>query len=370
MRRGTIVILIFVLAAAGIVAASTLLQNQPAVTLTIAVDPLIEEWVRSSVNEFNATNPVVGAGRRVQFSTTTLEVVDDFRVWSGGVTWTSASHPDVWIASSSASVLWAQNRFSAVQVIEPSLAQTPLVWGGYSSRVNLLTNGAANPLDWDAVATAAADGGNWRELGGQAGWGFLKSAFSLPDQTMSGVAALMVAAAEYGNTAQVASAQFTNPSFRQWLTPVFETINFSTIGNDPAAFVARGTASADVAIAPESLWLQNLSGITRNEAIRLNYPEYTFVFDFPLTAWNDATVPDETRSAAARLGDWLMSAPQQAKLTQYGLRPINKMIDTTDTLFTQAEQYGIQPNPTFTNVLATPPLVDVQGLIRWFQSAR
>jgi hypothetical protein len=362
MRRGTTVLLIFVLIAAGIVGASYLLQNQPPLNMTIAVDPLIEDWARQSVSAFNSTSPMIGAGRRVQIS---VSIIDDVRLWSGTGGWTSQAHPQGWLAASSASPAYA--RSYPFQPVQESVAITPLIIGGYMSRVAALTDTA---LNWDELANAAKTE-NWEALGGQSNWRFVKLAFSLPDQTVSGFPVLLSAAANFHDSVQLTNAQLTDSAFRDWFAPVIRSVpNFNSIGQDAAAFTARGTASVDFALAPESQWLHNLSGITRNESIRFSYPEYAFVYDFPFLRWDDATTTDDERSAMNRLGEWFLSAEQQALLPDYGLRPAAMMLSEADTRFIEAGVYGIELNPTFANVIEAPSINDVQLLLRWFQSIR
>ena len=48
MRRGTIFLILFIVIVAGIIGLSTFLQNQPPVEITVAVNPLAEEWVREA----------------------------------------------------------------------------------------------------------------------------------------------------------------------------------------------------------------------------------------------------------------------------------------------------------------------------------
>src|SRR5262249_40537909 len=106
MRRGTIFVLLFIVIAAAIVAASKVIQSQPPLEVTIAVDPLAESWVQDAVKALNDSQPVVNGTRRVQYKVT---VIEDLDVWQGQRKWSPDNHPDTWIASSSASVTYAQS---------------------------------------------------------------------------------------------------------------------------------------------------------------------------------------------------------------------------------------------------------------------
>jgi hypothetical protein len=254
--------------------------------------------------------------------------------------------------------------------VKDSLAKTPLIFGGYASRINVLTRGADQPLTWAEVNNAAAKE-SWSVLGGETNWQFVKLAVAIPDQTMSGLAVMLSAAGSHHQTRQLTTAELTDPGFRTEATKLMDSVsNFNTIGQDVAAFVSRGTSAADIGIAPESQWLRNLDGILKNdEDARFSYPDYIFVFDFPLTRWEDTKVTDDTRQAVNSLGNWLISSNQQESLKRYGLRPISGTITVADGLFADAEAYGIQLNPVLDNVIQAPPLNNLQALIQWLQSS-
>lgn len=365
MKRGTIILILFVLIAVGIVGASLFLQNQPPIEITVAVDPLAEDWLRQMVDDFNASDTLINNTRRVQVN---LQVISDLEVWSSASrsqTWTAQQHPDAWIPSASISVDYTSSPFTVVQ---PSLVQTPLVISAYSSRAAVLTDGA--PLRWDDIFQAA-ETQSWSALGGQANWQFVNIAFTLADSEMCGLATLYSAAAAVNDTPTLNSGAIRG-SFYDVFEPVIESVpNFNSIGSDVAAFVARGTASADIGIAPENVWLKGLSGLVNNEPVVFSYPEYTFMFDFPLAMWDDANTTSDTRAAVTAFGNWLLEPAQQATAVTYGLRPVQGSVPQTARLFADAQQYGIVfdlPD----NPLIQPPssATDTQGLISWFTRTR
>ena len=78
MRRSTIVVIVFVVAAALVVGVSQFLRAQPPLELTVAVSPLAERWVRTAVEQLNATQPIIASTRRLRF---TFTPVDDLGLW-------------------------------------------------------------------------------------------------------------------------------------------------------------------------------------------------------------------------------------------------------------------------------------------------
>lgn len=365
MRRGTVIVLIFVTLAAVVVGLGQFLQSQPPVEFTLVVSPLAADWARDAVTRFNDTTPVVNATQRVLFNVTTL---DDVAVWQDTAGWTPDNRPAAWLPASSVSVAYSP-RFD---VVVPSLARTPLVWGAYRSRAAVVTGRGARPLDWDAVQ-AAAVAESWAALdGGRPEWRFVKLAFQRPDQTMSGLVALFTAAADFANAAAVTGSAVRDSAFRAWLEPVIASVpSFQTLGADPAAAMARGPSTVEIALLPESLWLKNLNGLVSSEAVVFAYPQFQFVLDFPLAAWaNAAEVTDTERAAVRALADWLAAPARQMTLPTYGLRPAQVEPTRDAQLFTAAVPYGISLEPDYGQAVQAPARTEAQGLIQWFNTVQ
>lgn len=366
MRRSTVVVIIFALVAAVVVGISQFLRAQPPLELTVAVSPLAERWVRPAVERLNATEPVVGATRRLRFSVT---VVDDLTVWGDErrVNWTPENHPAAWIPAASVSVDYAVNARFPFTVVADSVARTPLLWGGFASRVDVLTGDGAEPFDWQAVA-AAAEAQSWAALGGSSNWQFVKLAFDRPDQAMSGFAVLLTGAAAYADSADVTQATTNSADFRAWFEPVGDSVaNFNTLGADAAAAMAsRGASVAEIGLLPESRWLTNLDGLVRHEPVVLAYPAYPFVFDFPVVRWDDSSVGDEEAEAARVLANWLLADAQQTAALDAGLRPADGAVPEDARLFSAAFDYGVLPDPDLSTAAAGLSRTEAQRLLQWF----
>jgi hypothetical protein len=365
MRRGSIFVVIFILVAAVVIGASQFLRSQPALEITVAVDPLARDWVQQAITNLNATEPIVNATRRVQFK---LLAVDDLDVWQGQQFWTLEDHPDAWIAASSLSVQYASENGLPLTEVAGSLARTPLVWGGYASRVEVITQAGARPLDWTAVAEAAAAEA-WANIGGEASWQFIKLGFAQPQRKIGGVAVLLSGAAAFNQTATFTGNALNAAPFREWMLPVIQAVpNFATLGSDPAATMARGTSTVEIALFPEAQWLLNLRGMMSNEAVVLNYPAYQMVLDFPLNRWESAQTTDEQRAAVDVLRAWLMNDAQQALLGSFGLRPAVGEPAQTEPLFAAGLASGILLAPDYGQQIQPPTRAELQGLIQWAAS--
>jgi hypothetical protein len=364
MRRGSIFVLIFIVIAAAVVGISLFLQSRPPVVYMVAVNPLAADWVRAAVTDLNETDPIIGGTQPVQFN---VLAIDDVAVWSGNPGWSPQDHPAAWIPAAGASVDYS----GAFQVDTATLAQTLLVWGGYESRVAVATRGSTYELDWNAVQlTAEAEA--WASIdGGQEAWRFVKLAFPRADQAMSGVAVLFSAAGNYAARPEITGV-VRDSEFRDWLEPVIASVpSFQTLGADPAAAVARGPSTAEIALLPESQWLLHIEGLTTStDPIRFRYPAHQFVFDFPLATWAGATEDPLEAEAVALLRDWLLAEARQDTLAGYGLRPAQGDPPPGSTLFEQAEPLGIARRPVIEQQVTAPPRGDVQSLIQWFVNIR
>ncbi len=363
-QRGTIFIVLFILIAAGIVGVSRFLGAQPPTEYTLAVDPLAQSWAEAAVNAFNDTQPIVN-GHRIIFRVT---AVDDLNVWQGQTVWTSKNHQDAWLAASTASVDYARANGLTLVNVTDTLARTPMVWGGYTSRADLLTSGGTIPLDWPQVQGAAVkmQTSNWAALGGESGWGFLKLGFGQANSKIGGLAALFTAAANFTQAPDLSQTSLSQQSLRSQLLPIVKSKPSFSINGDPVLAMTRGPSTIELAMFPESQWLLNLKGMNNQEAVRVNYPAYQFILNFPLARWQDDTPADADRQLAVKqLGDWLSTAQQQTKLPDYGLRAAATEPTQANDLFRVAIQYGIEFNPSYGQTVQPASANETRGLLQW-----
>lgn len=355
----------FIVVAAGVVGISTFLRRQPPLKISVAADSLIVDWVREAAARFNASGALVDGTRRAEIE---VSVANDVSVWRGEAGWTAQQHPNAWIAAASSSVSYARSANLPLEMVMPSTARTLLVWGGYASRVQVITQDGALPFDWETVA-AAAKIASWEALGGQRNWQFLKLAFALPDSSMNGLAVLFTGAASFRDMANLDGGATRGQDFYNWLVPVIDSVpSFQTLGADVAKAMARGPSTVELALLPESQWLLNLPAMTSHETVILSYPAYQFVFDFPVALWDDASTDSTTRAAVSAFGAWLAKPDEQARLPEKGLRPAaGGLTEETAGLFTRAAAYGVLLDPAFT-IIQPPNRTEAQGLIQWFLS--
>lgn len=332
LDRTTLVLVIFVAIIAGIFGINQFVQSQPPLEITVVVDPLAEDWVTAVAQDYNSNNVIIANSVRVQVN---VQVADDLDIWRSNSGWNSQNHPDAWIPSSSQSLDYMPSSLP-FETIHDSLVYTPLVWGGFQNRVDVITENGTRPFDWQAVQ-AVAETASWSD------GGFVNMAINWASSSMSGVGALTTASASYGQTDTVTRSILTDANFVTWFAPIRESVlNSERLGGNPAQVMAsRGSSAADFALLPESQWLIELDNlIANNRAFRFSYPTYQYPLDFPIALWDDVQVTANQRTAVQSFANFLANEGQSTAL-EYGLRPANSVLDSSADLFAQAEPYGI-----------------------------
>ena len=120
MQRSQLVFFLIILSAIAIVGGGLLIQalsdnessdnsnsengsNAEPIELRIAVNPLVEAWVREAAAEYKRTNPRV-KGREVNIQITAQNSIE---VWQGSSSWSVLNHPQVWIPEAAYSLNYA-----------------------------------------------------------------------------------------------------------------------------------------------------------------------------------------------------------------------------------------------------------------------
>ncbi len=332
LDRTTGVLVIFVIVIVAIFGINQFVQSQPPLEITVVVDPLAEDWITEAVQDYNSNNVIIANSVRVQVN---LQIADDLEIWRGNSGWNSQNHPDAWIPSSSQSLAYAPSSLP-FEVVNESLVYTPLVWGGFQNRVDVITENGTRPFDWKAVQ-AIADNSSWTD------GAFVNMAINWANSSMAGVGALTTATASYRQDTNVTRSLLSDASFISWFAPIRESVlNSERLGGNPAQSMAsRGASAADFALLPESQWLTELDSLTANNRdFVFSYPAYQYPLDFPIALWSDAQTTNNERSAVQNFASFLANEAQGIAL-EHGLRPSNSSLTSNATLFTQAESYGI-----------------------------
>lgn len=385
MKRNQIVFFLIIAVAAGIIAIGFGLQawneagdnngsgqatpadssgGEP-ITVEVAAGPLVENWISSAAEAYNQTNPKVG-NRPVTVRVTRQ---DSLPVWSQSTSlWTAQNHPLVWIPAANFEVAYANEVGLPYEAYKPSLAQTPIIWGAFQSRGEVIVR-QFGALDGTTVQ-AAAVAERWGDIGGAPQWQFIKLAFSRPDSFSSGLAALLTLASAYGKSPTLTADLLNDAALQNWLEPVIDSVPaFSTLGADPALTMStRGISTGEIALLPERDWLIHYEDLSSVEPVMLVYPENHVILDFPYTIWNGSETSEDERRAARAFGDFLISADQQRAAGENGLRPIG-WSDLQQFAPFSAAGSAVQLELSG-NEISLPDRPALLAFLRWFSNYR
>lgn len=369
MRRGTIVVLFFILIVGGIIAAGLLLP-EPAppepIIANLVANSLVQDWLDNAAISFNNANIMI-EGRPALVN---IIYTDDLAIWRS-TTWSTSNFPHGWLPALTASVGYASSVYTSLtlETVQPSTIQTLLVWGGYRERTNLLA-----AFNWQAVADAAQLG-TWRAVSSNTSLGEfdrVNIAFSPPDSRTTGLGVLFSGAATLSGTADLTTASV---SILDPLLPVVCRVpNFNAVGEDPAARMATNRSLADLALLPEKQWLTSLTRLGGGAVIELTYPQQTLLFDFPLVAVavRNATPMPETE-VVRLFGEYLLAEGQQRSAIAVGLRPVAGLplvgggLDVTASLFVDAQEAGLLVSPNLSAPIQPPDRTQALSFLNWFE---
>lgn len=345
MRRGTIFILVFILAAAGIIALTQLFRAQPALEIIVAVDPLVERWARDAATAFNAQGETVGVSRRVRV---TVQTISDMTVFAAQNGWRQELHPDGWIPAWG--VLFPSPVVGAgitARQLAPSVARTTLVWMSPDS-----AEGQVAEVSWLGVLEAVESGEN--------------IAFPSAATSVQGLATLISGLSDFNDVSVLTDAMLTANDGRNYLTPIINAVpNYATVGPDPALTLAGPLGATYIAgMATESQWLNQLTTLVAKNP-RFAYPESPVIFDFPVYLLDSIAQTDDERAGVQAFAAFLASNEQQANAMDFGLRPASSEPTADQPLFARGSQYGILPQLLPTRAVELPQVNSVRSFVTW-----
>ena len=370
----------------------------PEASILVIAAPAVEPWLRAAAEEFNATRPEQD---EVQFEVQIVAMsgLAALGSWDGsyfdGALGNQSSEqsdrgrrgdllmlPAAWVPESSAHVELADDIFGRHQHRSPfrsdgpflmrSVAMSPLAWGFYRSRGIALQENLGK-ISWDALRKAAAAPTGWKELGGDAAWGYFELAIPDPRYSAGGLAAMTAAAGEYYGRARFSVDDVTDPLFQTWLASILNDANGAS---GPNAFTAEefalfGPAAGDGGLFIESDLLRRAAGVKERwkDPLLFRYPEIPTWFDFPFAIWAGPETSEFQRRAALAFRTFLLSEPQQREATVFGLRPASIGIPLTaaeESLFLRTQNLGVRYDLPRAEAAPSPRPDVMLALLLWY----
>jgi len=326
-------------------------------SVKLLVAPAAHDWVKEAADRFNAD------GRRLNRRPITLSILeqDGLSVYGQVSTTGFSPEPAAWITEGrfmldlvnlAGRESTGQEAFSS----ETTIAQSVLMWGGFADRIGVLDSRFGG-LNWTALREASLAAQGWSALGGRSEWGFFKLVLPDPAKSSEGLAALLVAAAEYHGKADLAAGDISSAPFQSWAQALIDAVpNFANLGAEPAnALAVRGPSAGDAGLLLERDWLLAASSLSSRQPVSLRYASQTLIFDFTFAVrvappFSNTTQGDSERKqfeqaveAARQFRDYLLDSAQQRRAEVYGLRPASgQAANPEGSLFAQWSSLGFQ----------------------------
>jgi hypothetical protein len=261
------------------------------VTLSVAAPAALEGWVKDNVDEFTAQNPFI------KVEVTQLNGADAATRLN-----TLTGQADVWIAESD----FARAAAASIPYEKQgsSVAQDTFLWVAVKAQPEF----SGGNLNWKTVAQAASSNPSFKIA-------------MPPANSIVGMAACWVAAAEYHNTASPAEAQVNDPAFRKWLTALLQAAPNRNLS--PRDQLSTRPPQANAGLILNSDWSQ-----LAQDAFITQPPAFNVAFNYPYyirSAWQNLQ-PDEIKAhqgAAIKFRDFLLGNSAQSKLIADGLQRAN-----------------------------------------------
>ena len=358
----------------------------------------VEPWVRESADKYNAEKHKV-AGATVQVQITTMDGLIALSKWDKDAFGTLPADvdpllltdeqkksienfPTAWIADSRYLVELANVPYKARlgrdvflsdgEYRARPLAISPMVWGIYNSRAEVLKK-KYQTINWKTIHDAAMAKGGWAELGGDPAWGFFKPVIPDPQKNIGGLEAMVSAAGEYFNTTRIDAASVGQKDFQAWMLELMKAVTGLGVSSYTAEdFALFGYSVGDGGLLLESDLLQNMQGMQNRWADNMSifYPDFLTWHDFPYSVWVGPETTALQKNAAIDFEQYLLAEPQQIRALIYGLRPANPLVKvdaSPDSLFVKWASQGVLPVVPRSTSMKSPDRDVLTNLLRWYQ---
>ncbi len=370
-----------------------------AVTIRILTAIPVDTWVREAADKYNAEKHQV-QGATVQVEIVTMDGLIALNNWDKDAFGTLPADadplnltdaqkkslenfPTAWIADSRylvelANVPYKSRLGRDVFLTDGEyrarpLVISPMVWGIYKTRADVLLKKFNNVINWKTIHDAAIDKGGWADLGGDPSWGFFKPVIPNPQKNIGGLEAMVSAAGEYFNTTRIDSTSVGSQDFQAWLKELMDAVTgIGTSSYTAEDFALFGYSVGDGGLLLESDLLQNMEGMLNrwDDPMQIFYPQYLTWHDFPFSVWVGPETSALQKNAAIDFEQYLLADPQQQRALIYGLRPANPAVKVDaipDSLFVKWAAQGVEPIVKSPTSMKSPDRDVLTNLLRWYQ---
>ncbi len=263
------------------------------VTLSVAVPAALEGWVKTNSLAFMQQNQFI----KIEVSQLNGQEADRKLNTLTGQT-------DVWIAESD----FARAAAASIPYEKQgtSVAQDTFLWVAVKSQSQF-----ANNLNWKSVASAASSNPSFKIA-------------MPPANSIVGMAACWIAAAEYHSVDAPTAAQINDPAFRKWLAALLAAAPDRS--RSPRDQLATRPPQANAGLILSSDWSQLAQASFLSQP-----PSHNVAFNYPYyvrSTWQNLQPEEITahQDAAARFRSYLLGASAQSTLAAAGLQPVSAQL--------------------------------------------
>jgi hypothetical protein len=230
---------------------------------------------------------------------------------------------------------------------EEALALSPMVFVTWSERYEEFIK-KYGVMNFNTTGQALQETGGWNAIAAKPEWGFYKLGHTHPNESNSGLMALVLFAYDYHKKTKGLTLKDILDVGMQTALGGFERgvsgLSNST-GNMMKEMVLKGPASYDTLLVYENVvidYLKNAEG--RWGELHISYPKYNLWNDNPYyiidAPWNSP----EQRKAEEIFMEFLLSEPVQKQSLAHGFRPGNPAVPIRfpDSPFVIYEKFGLK----------------------------
>ncbi len=258
------------------------------------------------------------------------------------------------------------------------LALTPMVFVLWEKRYDEFVR-RYKTVTFRTIGEAMAEPGGWGSIAGKPEWGLFKFGHAHPNQSNSGMLALVLMAYEFaGKHRDLTLADVTRPEFQEWfrsferaLTRHGGKLTHST-GTLMQEMVKRGPSQYDGLLVYENLAVEYMT-LAREHwgddgVLRVVYPDPNIWNDHPYYILDVPWSGPAQRKAAGEFLAFLMTEPIQRLAVADGFRPGNASVSPhyPGSPLSENERHGVRIDAALR--LCDPPKADVlNALLSSFQ---
>ena len=309
-------------AAAAPTASNPAPPNSEAIQIGIAYGTEKKRWMEWAVEEFRKTPE----GSGISVDLIGLGSIEAAQAIIGG-----DQRIHVWSPASSLYKETFVRDFEAKQGRQPIdkeeiLALTPMVFVSWAERAAFFEK-KYGAYTFPNISAALKEKSGWASIAQKPEWGFFKFAHTHPNQSNSGLLALVLMAYDYhGKMKNLTLADILDSKFQSWLIDLETSVTDlpNSTGNMMKDMVLKGPSTYDTIFVYESVaidYLKNAEG--RWGELHVSYPRFNLWSDNPYYVLNTPWSDKRHRQASQAFLNFLMSEPAQKMALTHGFRPGN-----------------------------------------------